>query len=327
MRSFADKFNIHDRQIVDNVVEVLIDILIKIHPTDSNRLIFQIIPKDKNDKLERHRAIKVYADGKVESTEGRYVITNQIFEEIYPKTLAFSVGERVHIHKLTKKLVELKNKLHGITISQEAIPPEITETIDHIEEPKIVEPVQIKDRSPDALVLHCERCSVDGTRIHEQSEIAVIDTEKLRLPLEATMFSSINPKREIPSFWKPGNTWATVRCMWGNHTPFNLVDDAMTQQRQKDGGPRRLLTNRGWIEIDEQGILLADKLKTLVTEAAGATEVQLPIVDEAGIVAGRIGEPQEGIPDKVGYLCEFCGKEFKTKANLGAHQRSHKEKK
>lgn len=96
--------------------------------------------------------------------------------------------------------------------------------------------------------LHCRICSCQGTHISEDSAIATIDASKLRLPLEPTMFTSLNPERGIPTPWRPGVDWQTMRCPRGNHLPWG-IDYADIEQAMKDGGPKQILTDEGMIDV------------------------------------------------------------------------------
>lgn len=259
--------------------------------------------------------------------QDRQVIDNavevmaELLTRIYTDSHIYSVGNRVHIHKATKKLIELKNRLHGITISKDVLPPETGRPI----ETEVQEQLPIEERPADALILHCEICALydeqdESYRLHEQSEIAVLDEKALRLPLTWQMFGSINPKREIPSIWQPNALWQTLKCLWApqvegqGHSPWKLRDDKETQLRMTQGGPARLLTNRGWIEIDERGIKRIDSGEPLII----TSDDKLPPV----IVNGK-GDIKE-------WSCDHphCDKgPFKSKQALTAHSRVHKEKK
>jgi len=228
----------------------------------------------------------------------------QYLHRIHTDSYIHSVGERVQIHKATKKVIELKNKLHGIAISKDVLPPETGRP----QEPEDIEQPP-GDRPDDALILHCEICAMvdeqaDIYRLHEHSEVAVLDEKALRLPLTWQMFGSINPKRQIPSIWPPNALWQTIKCVWApqiegqGHSPWKLKDDKETQKRMAQGGPSRLLTNRGWIEIDERGIV------------------------------AHANEPTN-IATQTEWLCDFPGCDkgpFKSKQALTAHSRVHKEK-
>ena len=276
MRTFGDKFDQHDRQWVDDVVETLINFLHKLE-----RAVTATRPED--------------------------------------KTIHFSKSERGYIYKLAKKGMALKNKLHGIVRDMKVLPDEeIADTptpdtqyakgeeqsetktdLDSQPEP-LAETTQMKE-----LVLHCEVCSLldeqGNYRLHPDSAIGIIDENLLRLPLRWEMFKSMNTKRGVPSFWRQDVTWEGLKCPHApqgegqGHSPWKLVDEKATQERMRQGGPSRLLTNRGWILINERGIVVEP-----VDQAA-------PLDEEV-------------------WKCEVCGREFKTKANLGAHMRSHKKK-
>ena len=103
--------------------------------------------------------------------------------------------------------------------------------------------------------LHCLICSYNATRPNQYSEVAVIDEEKIGLPLDGSMFKPLNPERGIvgpPWVGRKDVKWD--RMLHYAHSPFALSNEE-SMQAMKDGGPRRLYVGEGWIEIGEGGII------------------------------------------------------------------------
>lgn len=101
------------------------------------------------------------------------------------------------------------------------------------------------------MILHCEFCSLQGEAVGEHSAVAVIDKDKLRLPLDGSMFKSLFPDGGVPDPWLPGTEWRYMFCRrCGNvHTVFMVPDDDVEGMMER-GGPKRLLTEEGWINLD-----------------------------------------------------------------------------
>ena len=98
--------------------------------------------------------------------------------------------------------------------------------------------------------LHCEICAlfdpVTGEyRIGDHTEIAVVNTEKLNLPLDASMFKSLMPERGLAAPWMPGAEWSSMKCPRGSHNIFVLWDER-AEMATREGGPAAILTEEGW---------------------------------------------------------------------------------
>ena len=63
--------------------------------------------------------------------------------------------------------------------------------------------------------LVCEVC---------KSHIAKIDMEKLKLPLEAEMFTSVDPRHDIPAPFEPDCPWDRWRCFYCQFRPMQDPD-------------------------------------------------------------------------------------------------------
>ena len=61
-------------------------------------------------------------------------------------------------------------------------------------------------------------CDICGT------ELGMIDTDKVSVPLKAEMFSSMDVKHEIPPPFLPGQEWLDFRCLQCKHRPFHEPD-------------------------------------------------------------------------------------------------------
>lgn len=86
--------------------------------------------------------------------------------------------------------------------------------------------------------------------------MAVIDEDKLKLPLDGSMFKSLYPDGGVPDPWLPGTEWRYMFCRrCGNvHTVFAVPDDDVEGMMER-GGPMRLLTDQGWVDlVKEDGI-------------------------------------------------------------------------
>jgi len=99
--------------------------------------------------------------------------------------------------------------------------------------------------------LHCKICSLNGTNLSKDSEIAEINTSKLNLPLTYDMFTSIDPEAGIPDPWLDGVEWDTMICPRGKHLPWGIDFDD-TEQAMEDGGPRQILTDDGIVETQKE---------------------------------------------------------------------------
>lgn len=111
------------------------------------------------------------------------------------------------------------------------------------------------------MILHCAICSLDLSgkiRLTKDSAIAIIDEGKIRLPLDGSMFKPLlTPGGDnLSPIWvgEPMIKWDEMSCFGRPHSVFGEeVFD--TQEADKVGGPRKILTDQGWIEIDEEGIV------------------------------------------------------------------------
>jgi hypothetical protein len=105
------------------------------------------------------------------------------------------------------------------------------------------------------MILHCEICSQGGQRMNFHSQVARIREDLIRLPLAPEMFEAVSDRETVPP-WAPGCDWIWMRCPW-HHGPWWMATDDRTVQAIEQGGPSRLCTDEGWIEIDSRGIVKA----------------------------------------------------------------------
>lgn len=116
--------------------------------------------------------------------------------------------------------------------------------------------------------LHCMICSLQGTHISADSEIATIPEGTLGLPLRPEMFTSISPERGIPAPWRAGTDWQTMKCPRGNHLPWGIEYDE-TEQAIKNGGPAQILTDKGVIDVQQKHGFVCNKCGRKVKNMAG----------------------------------------------------------
>jgi len=137
--------------------------------------------------------------------------------------------------------------------------------------------------------LHCMICSLQGTHMSEDSEIATIDKDKLNLPLTPDMFASAHPERGLPAPWLPGVDWQTMFCpKCSAHLPWG-IEYKDTEQTMKDGGPKQILTDAGMIDV----------------------------------VAKKTVDHSENSNYQL-FTCEKCGREIKGRAGFASHQKACK---
>jgi len=96
--------------------------------------------------------------------------------------------------------------------------------------------------------LHCMVCSLQGTHMSKDSEIAIIDQKKLTLPLTSDMFTSPDPKHGVPAPWMRNDLgWKEMQCPKGRHSPWG-IDYTDIPEAMENGGPSKLLTDKGMID-------------------------------------------------------------------------------
>lgn len=161
------------------------------------------------------------------------------------------------------------------------------------------------------MILHCMICSLGGTHINSDSAIAVVDIEKLDLPLDSSMFTSFMPERELPSPWQPGADWQNMKCPRGNHLPWGIELDE-TDQAMKNGGPEKILTDAigmGFIrtkKIEREGINPFKMISSSI------------VIDT---------EKNEVVETKKLFKCDYCPKaDIKSLAGKMAHERHCKKR-
>lgn len=161
--------------------------------------------------------------------------------------------------------------------------------------------------------LHCEICALYDLetgkhRMGSQSEIALINTEKLRLPLDGSMFDSFNADREVPAPWQAGVTWEFMKCPRGNHLIFIFLPDD-TPAMKEQGGPKRLLTDEGFIKLTTEGYM---KPVSSWEHPLGKWNEYMG-KNTARPITTPINRDRE-------FMCD-CGKVCKSKAGLVSHMR------
>ena len=150
------------------------------------------------------------------------------------------------------------------------------------------------------MLLHCWICSLQGTRIDNRplspTLIAEIIEDKIKLPLRADMFKIYDPDKRGLREWPLTDEWDHM--LHRNHLPWEMTfDDEITRNRVANGGPERLLTDMGWIEIDCEGIV-----------PVGGRAIVLPMNygDNAGIPTEQT-ELSKDKKEASGLYCTVCG--------------------
>lgn len=166
------------------------------------------------------------------------------------------------------------------------------------------------------MILHCMICSLGGSHINSDSAIGVVDIEKLDLPLKHSMFTSLMPERELSAPWQLGADWQNMKCPRGNHLPWGIELDE-TDQAMKDGGPKQILTNEGFIEtqkLKKTGVWVEPEIDGITKEVFTQTEVS------------KNGNKLKAIT-KAPFKCDYCPKaDIKSLAGKMAHERHCKKK-
>jgi hypothetical protein len=119
-----------------------------------------------------------------------------------------------------------------------------------------------------------------------------------------------------------GDPWPTPRpydrMLHYGHMPWgdSIVDG---EQWKNDGGPRLLLTDHGWVEIDENGIVRTEK-------EGQEHKRELFTDEELEAEWNRRQKLQEEIKDKKIegkpiYTCEMCGEVFNYPLQKARHIR------
>lgn len=106
--------------------------------------------------------------------------------------------------------------------------------------------------------LYCETCALVGgsVRLHDHAIVATFELEDVHLPLDGSMFKGMMPDRDIPGPWARGASWDVMRCPRNPaHLVWTIPIESETVQRfQKQGGPDYLITSRGKLRLDGNGV-------------------------------------------------------------------------
>jgi len=93
------------------------------------------------------------------------------------------------------------------------------------------------------MILHCYYCALGGDRRTHSSEVAVIDQDKLQLPLKADMFLPLDPAHDqTPPFITDEWRYMFHRACGMYPWPYNVHPVL---------GPSRILTDEGIIDIPD----------------------------------------------------------------------------
>ena len=247
-------------------------------------------------------------------------------KQIWAKHLAgeivFSYSEKSEHQYITRKVEDLVAQIKGF----ERLPHNTRELFKELEA-KQNEEVAAQKVNENALILHCEICSQEGKRMSKESKLAVINEDVLKLPLDMSMFSAFEPERgiDIQLSFSPQDGRLIHKHF--NHAPW-VVTSEVIERIRTNGGPSRLLTNKGYIQIDSEGIVGGsnkEQEKEPTPETVTYTEPQ--IGEEEAPVDKE--EPVEEEPKKEMLKCEEpgCDKEFDTKLKLQGHTNWHTRRK
>jgi len=172
------------------------------------------------------------------------------------------------------------------------------------------------------MILHCMICSAGGTHISSDTAIGVVDMEKLDLPLDSLMFTSLMPERELPPPWQLGaGGWKNMKCPRGNHLPWGIELDK-TDQAMENGGPKQILTDEGFVETKKPE-------KTGVWEEPEIDDITKKKFNmEASQDEQKFKNLKSTIPPDDGlFKCDCCPKaDIKSLAGKMAHERHCKKK-
>ncbi|MFH1593578.1 MAG: hypothetical protein ABID09_02645 [Candidatus Omnitrophota bacterium] len=210
---------------------------------------------------------------------------------------------QLHIRKLEDLICDIKGHTRL---------PHNTKEMFKVLEAEVREDIAVErvDKDENALFLHCEICSQEGKRISNESKLAIILEDKIRLPLDISMFSAFDPERGVNM--RLGFSPQDGRL---SHSPFNhppwVVDSKVIEEIRKEGGPHRLLTNKGYMKINQGGIVKR--------EWQGTEETPMEDKQDAS------QEP----PMTQQWVCPEpdCFKSFSTKIKLQGHMNWHKRRK
>ena len=158
----------------------------------------------------------------------------------------------------------------------------------------------------------------------KESKLAVINEDVLKLPLDMSMFSAFEPERgiDIQLAFSPQDGRLIHKHL--NHAPW-VVTSEVIEQIRTNGGPSRLLTNKGYIHLSKEGI----------TKREWEEPPMIPAPEEpiTGIHI-ELDKPDEGAtttetPIEESFKCEEpgCDKGFATKPQLQGHMNWHKRSK
>uniref|UniRef100_A0A6M3L766 C2H2-type domain-containing protein n=1 Tax=viral metagenome TaxID=1070528 RepID=A0A6M3L766_9ZZZZ len=225
--------------------------------------------------------------------------------------LKFTDSEKSEHGYISRKLQELVSEIKGY----EKLPADTKQMFKALEA-TVNEQEAAQKVNENALILHCEICSQEGKRMSKESKLAVINEDVLKLPLDMSMFSAFEPERgiDIQLAFSPQDGRLIHKHL--NHAPW-VVTSEVIEQIRKNGGPSRLLTNKGYIYIDKTGIVKREW-----------EEKPEPKLEPKEKTPDEDKEPPKEQPEKL-FKCEEpgCDKGFATKPQLQGHMNWHKRKK
>lgn len=105
------------------------------------------------------------------------------------------------------------------------------------------------------MILHCWYCSMGGERLSKESEVAVVDTDKLCQPVDASMFRHLPDSRVVP--FAP-TEWRYMQHKACGRYPWPQIHVAPMS------GPNKILTDQGMIVVPQ--VLPQEKVDAEINE-------------------------------------------------------------
>ena len=150
------------------------------------------------------------------------------------------------------------------------------------------------------LQLQCQIC---------EEIIATFDSQRMRLPLVASMFQPKEAGFDDP-FFPPEQGWQELKCGYCTNNPFIVTEEiAAAWVEGKGQGPEILKTPKGDYNVREQMLYTREGVKIHL----GQTKK----IEKENV--------EKDAPDLIeSFKCKVCGKPFKSQNALNSHSKKHK---